>query len=251
VAGDWLKIECGTPDKPEVFEIASALKISLPEAFGRLFLVWRLFDQRTEDGNAPSVTSAYIDFVAGVPGFSEAMRKVGWLAGGEDGKAGISLPEFDHHNGKTAKSRVLTARRVATHKTRSGNADGNGTLTHTALPREEKRREVNTMSGKPDAPKPNGKLHADAVEILGVLNATAGRNYKPVKANLEMIEARLKEGATPDEIKAVIRKKCSQWGSDEKMAEYLRPATLFNRTKFAQYQGELGFSGSDWREGLI
>lgn len=136
MAGDWIKVECGTPDKPEVFEIAAELKISLPEVFGRLFLVWRLFDQQTEAGNAPSVTPAYIDHVAGVVGFSEAMRKVGWLAGGEGGKAGISLPDFDHHNGNTAKSRALTARRVATHKKRSGNDE----VTHPALPREEKRR---------------------------------------------------------------------------------------------------------------
>ena len=117
----------------------------------------------------------------------------------------------------------------------------------------ERTKNLNAR-GKPDAPKlnGNGKLHADAVEILGVLNATAGRNYKPVKANLEMIEARLKEGATADEIKAVIGRKCSQWGADEKMAEYLRPATLFNRTKFAQYQGELGSYGRpEWMRDVI
>jgi hypothetical protein len=37
----------------------------------------------------------------------------------------------------------------------------------------------------------------------------------------------------------VIAKKCREWLHDEHMNEYLRPATLFNRTKFAQYQGEL------------
>ena len=116
----------------------------------------------------------------------------------------------------------------------------------------ERTKHLNAR-GKPDAkPNGNGKLHAEAVEILGVLNATAGRNYKPVKANLEMIEARLKEGATAEEIKAVIGRKCSQWGGDEKMAEYLRPATLFNRTKFAQYQGELGSSGRpEWMRDVI
>jgi len=33
--------------------------------------------------------------------------------------------------------------------------------------------------------------------------------------------------------------KCREWGADEKMEEYLRPATLFNATKFAQYRGKL------------
>ena len=146
MAGDWLKIEANTPDKPEVFDIAAQLKISTPEALGRLFLVWRLFDKETEDGNAATVTSAYVDHVAGVTGFADAMRAVGWLSGGEGGKHGISLPNFDLHNGKTSKSRALTARRVATHKKRSSN----GEVTQRPLPREEKRR-VSIRAPKPDA----------------------------------------------------------------------------------------------------
>lgn len=140
MAGDWLKVEAATPDKPEVFEIAVQVNIKPEEAFGRLFLVWRWFDQHTEDGNAVNVTSAYIDRVAGVSGFANAMRNVGWLQGGEDGKFGVTLPHFDYHNGKTAKARALTAKRVATHKKRLGN----GKVTPTPLPREEKRREDKT-----------------------------------------------------------------------------------------------------------
>lgn len=82
-------------------------------------------------------------------------------------------------------------------------------------------------------------LRRDAVEILGFLNEKAGRNYEPVMVNIEMIVARLKEGATPDDCRAVIAKNCREWKTDERMSLYLRPATLFNRTKFAQYKGEL------------
>ena len=137
MAGDWLKMESNTPDKPEVFEIATQLKITPAEAFGRLFLVWRFFDQHTEDGNATNVSGAYLDHVAGVSGFFEAMKNVGWIDGEDSYGYGLKLPNFDRHNGKTAKSRALTAKRVATHKKRSGNDE----LTQSALPREEKRRE--------------------------------------------------------------------------------------------------------------
>lgn len=138
MAGDWLKVEATTPDKPEVFEIASQLGIPVPEAFGRLFLVWRWFDAHTEKGNGDNVTSAYIDHIAGVTGFADAMRSVGWLSGGDGQSCGIGLPNFSAHNGKTAKSRALTARRVAMHKKR----EGNDKVTLIPLPREEKRREV-------------------------------------------------------------------------------------------------------------
>jgi len=100
-----------------------------------------------------------------------------------------------------------------------------------------------TLSGKPDVSPPeskklNGKK-AEAIEVLDFLNAQTGKAYRPVDANLEMIVARLREGYTVADIRKVIVRKADQWKDDEKMALYLRPATLFNKTKLAQYSGEL------------
>ena len=88
------------------------------------------------------------------------------------------------------------------------------------------------LSGKPD-------VSALSREILDFLNTKTGRAYRPVPANLDLIKARLREGYTPGDIRQVIAKKCREWAGDEKMAEYLRPETLFGRTKMAQYSGEL------------
>lgn len=98
------------------------------------------------------------------------------------------------------------------------------------------------LSGKPDVSplsKPNGH-DKTARSVLTFLNEKTGRRYQPVEANIRPIVARLKDGATEQELRQVVAKKCREWGADEKMAMYLRPATLFNATKFAQYQGELG-----------
>ena len=75
--------------------------------------------------------------------------------------------------------------------------------------------------------------------ILEFLNQKAGRNYLPVSANLDLIISRLKEGYEDRHFKQVIAKKCREWGEDEKMQAYLRPKTLFNKTNFANYTGEL------------
>lgn len=103
-----------------------------------------------------------------------------------------------------------------------------------------------TLSGKPDVAKPSKK---EAIEILEFLNAKTGRNYQPLPANLELIQARLKE-ASADDIRSVVAIKCRQWNADEKMSEYLRPATLFGRQKFAQYLGELSSAKPDQPEHL-
>lgn len=144
MAGDWIKMEVATPDKPEVLAIAARMGWSDPDyAVGKLFRVWRWFDQQTKDGNAPGVTSALLDCIAGVTGFADAMQTVGWLVVDKDG---IRLPGFDRHCGKTAKERAQTARRVANHKSNASgngasNANGNARTVTGALPREEKRRE--------------------------------------------------------------------------------------------------------------
>lgn len=84
------------------------------------------------------------------------------------------------------------------------------------------------LSGKPNA-----------AVILQYLNELSGRNYQAVKANLSLIESRLKEGFSLEQCKAVIDAKCRAWESDAKMSAYLRPKTLFNATNFAQYAGEV------------
>lgn len=89
-----------------------------------------------------------------------------------------------------------------------------------------------TSSGKPD-------LKALAKEVLDFLNTKTSRNYQPVPANINKIVARLKEGNTVEDLRAVVAKKCREWGPDEKMNIYLRPGTLFNAEKFAQYRGEV------------
>lgn len=117
MAGDWIKVEITTPDKPEVFEMAEMLNLTPDEVLGKLIRVWIWADQHTRDGNAPSVTKSLLDRYAAVTGFASAMVAVGWLleSGGR-----IQFPHFDRHNGKTAKTRALGAKRTQAH--RAGNA---------------------------------------------------------------------------------------------------------------------------------
>lgn len=148
MAGEWLKFECSLPEKPETLAITVAMGWDDADlTVGKLMRLFRWFDQQTVDGNARSVTAALLDRIIGVPGFVAAVASVGWIV--VDG-ASISLANFDRHNGATAKSRALTAKRVANHKSNaSGNASANGASVSEALPREEKKRE-----DKEDPPNP-------------------------------------------------------------------------------------------------
>lgn len=105
--------------------------------------------------------------------------------------------------------------------------------------------EEKTLSGDPDDSPPEPDPKADAREVLAYLNLKTGRAYRPVPANLDLITARIRDGTSITQLKTVIDVKTTQWLDDPKMAEYLRPATLFSRTKCEQYLGQLqaGHSG--------
>lgn len=90
-----------------------------------------------------------------------------------------------------------------------------------------------SQEGKPS------RLQTEAAEVLAFLNERTGRHFRVKKTALAPVVARLKEGYSVAELRAVVARKVRQWSADDRMREYLRPATLFGAEKFAQYVGEV------------
>lgn len=91
----------------------------------------------------------------------------------------------------------------------------------------------------------HGALWRTASSLLSFLNTKAGRSYRPMPATLGPIMARLREGATEANCRGVIARKVRDWTGDPRMVKYLRPETLFNRTKFESYLGERETESAD------
>jgi len=74
--------------------------------------------------------------------------------------------------------------------------------------------------------------------IIAFLNEKAGKSFKyKTASNQSGINARLREGFTLEDFKTVITNKVNEWQDDNKMARFIRPATLFG-TKFEGYLQE-------------
>lgn len=114
MAGDWIKIETVTPDKPEVMRLADVLGLDQDAVLGKLVRLWAWADAHTTDGTALSVTERALDRVVFCAGFAAALRQVGWLEGRD---AALRLPNFDRHNGQSAKKRAETNRGVVENQT--------------------------------------------------------------------------------------------------------------------------------------
>lgn len=93
---------------------------------------------------------------------------------------------------------------------------------------EEKRREENEEKGM--------EYHVHARVALFYLNEKTGKQFRETENNLQLMSARLREaGVEIDGVKLMIERQCALWKSDPKMSEFLRPETLFGKTKFESY----------------
>jgi uncharacterized phage protein (TIGR02220 family) len=83
-----------------------------------------------------------------------------------------------------------------------------------------------------------------AVKVLEYLNIETGSKYSSKKgSNIELISARINEGYSFEDFKIVIDKKIKDWkGTD--WEKYLRPLTLFSKTKFENYLNAINESGT-------
>jgi len=147
VAGDWIKMRSNLWDDPRVSAICDAT--DQPEAMvvGGLYWLWATADQHTEDGHMPGLTLRQIDRKTGIQGFGAALCAIGWLTDSPDG---VTLANFDDHNGASAKRRASDAQRKANSRsvsardadtTRTGPGTDEDDMRRFAELEEEKRRE--------------------------------------------------------------------------------------------------------------
>jgi uncharacterized phage protein (TIGR02220 family) len=72
-------------------------------------------------------------------------------------------------------------------------------------------------------------------KVIEYLNSKTGSTFNAKSStNLELVMARKNEGATFTDFKVVIDTKCDDWLTSD-WGKYLRPMTLFNKTKFESY----------------
>jgi hypothetical protein len=144
MAGDWIKMRADLHTHPKVVRIASALKADRLRVVGGLHAVWCLFDVHSVDGYLEGYGLSTVDDLIGWGGFAEAMKAVGWL---EESPDGLTLPEFDTHNGQSAKRRAQDSERKRVERASASDADKKRT-------REEKRREEKSKPQNPNVELP-------------------------------------------------------------------------------------------------
>jgi hypothetical protein len=104
----WIKMRTELRDHPKVVRMGATLKADRLRVIGGLWAVWSTFDTHSIDGVLEGYTLSALDEGIGWKSFAKAMQAVGWLVATE---SGLSVPEFDEHNGSSAKRRATDAKR--------------------------------------------------------------------------------------------------------------------------------------------
>lgn len=119
MAGDWIKVEKVTPDKPEMRIIARVCGVSRAEAFLAWFRLWCHFDDMIENGFLEGFTIEDADEMGRLPKLGEALRQTGWVIFEDHG---CTVNKWQKHNGASAKIRAEDARRKQESRERKADA---------------------------------------------------------------------------------------------------------------------------------
>ncbi|WP_440110283.1 hypothetical protein [Acidovorax sp. BL-A-41-H1] len=145
MAGDWIKMRANLLTHPKVVRMSSAFNADRVRTVGGLYAVWCLFDMHSEDGLLEGYTPQALDDLAGLPGISAAMLSVGWLVQSD---LGLQTPEFETHNGQSAKRRAQeTERKRNDRKLSASGAD------EMRIREEKRREEVIDTAPSPKSPR--------------------------------------------------------------------------------------------------
>ena len=122
----WIKVRTNLASDPKVVRISSGLvrKLSgscpdsvrilsgscpdpvliMSATVGAILRIWSMADQFASDGILKGMTCETLDQYVGIPGFALEMVGVGWLVDQGDS---LQLPNYQEHNGTTAKTRAM------------------------------------------------------------------------------------------------------------------------------------------------
>lgn len=170
MAGDWIKVEHATIDKPEVALFSELLGVPVAQGFGLLVMFWMWCDRNSRNGVVTHASRMSVDTITHTPGFSAALEAIGW---GEfdDSTRTMTLPNFTRHNENTAKTRALGQKRASTFREQ----DRYETVTRVEKRTEEKSKGVKASTAPKGAsnrktPPPEGFSVSTSVQDWAAKN---------------------------------------------------------------------------------
>lgn len=256
----WIESHQTLGNHPKLFKLAAILNCGRATAVGYLHYLWWWAIDYAPDGNVTryvtdgdvlrNATHRYEDKSEESGNIMiDALVESGWLDMTEDG-------QFSIHDWATYSSRLVSMRKANAERqkrfreskkkqpkqaakvtrdvTLRNGATVHNTTQHNTTNKEDGAESPDDVSYFPEVK--TEKYHPDTRTALFWLNEESGRPFREVDSNLTIISERLKEtGVDIEGVKVMITRMVKRWKPDAKMREFLRPETLFCKSKFDGY----------------
>ena len=112
MAGEWVAIDIGLPDKPEVQELIDLTGEPVDVVVFRLYRLWSWAAMHCADGTARMTLPRLVRTCGATEDFWSAVASVGWLEIDETA-ATVAVPGWDRRFSQAAKSRIQHRDRAA------------------------------------------------------------------------------------------------------------------------------------------
>ena len=214
MAGDWIKMRSGLFTNPKVTAICKLLENSklvgkkLSTGFGgplreivtrnvtrdvtvaSLFRVWCAANEHTKDGVWYGIELDDLDHVAGIDGFGDMMKAVGWAVYDSENQT-VTFPNFLEYNAPAKDGRVSSAaerQRRYREKSRSlpTSRDVTRNVTENVTRDVEKRREEYIEEEREKAPP------SPTLEVIELWNKTFSQKCDLTQSRTRALGARMK-----------------------------------------------------------
>lgn len=237
----WIKVRTELHNCPTVVRIVNRLRnapcvtglsrsLVTNVVIGGLVRVWSLADTHTADGTLDGYTVELLDELVGLDGFCAALEAEEWMI---IEPQAIVIPEFEKHNGSSAKARDQAAKRQQALRDR--NARGVTKVTGGGLPDQSQIREEKSRSEEkrePSASAPVPSLQTDSDQNAGGSGTDADTDWgkrrtkmmlalAPVRPDSAFITELVNEGVPDDTAREYVRK-ALQTPNVNKPAAYVR-----------------------------
>lgn len=176
-AKPWIKMRTDLWDDPRTSALCDALDADEARVIGGLYRLWSLADSHSTDGLLPWWTEVMVDRKCGIPGFGNALDSIGWIVTDD---TGVTIPDFEVHNGQSAKSRAQNCLRQQARRSRQqseadvsrtkrdSNASGTRQRSVTGMTNKEESRDLEKNSEE-SPPPPSNRTSGEfaKLELLG------------------------------------------------------------------------------------
>ena len=205
MAGEWLALDIGLPDKPEVQELIDLTGEPVEVVVFRLFRLWGWASMHCADGTARMTLPRLVRTCGADDAFWRAVAAVGWLEIDETA-ATVAVPGWDRRFSQAAKSRMQARDREKAYDERSGRPPMGQRGKQPAPPRGDQpapaRGRGEDITGEVPPPPPPADAWA---EVRAAWNRGAGRPWKPAEPP-DGLAARLAEpGWLAEALEAIPR----------------------------------------------